>query len=153
MNNGIIDGNAALQSYKNRVNSIPTGSGYIRNIDTGQRVGVNDSKPYNDTKRTKVPKAPNDPFQTLYELSKRYNDFIVENNLNEHKVNYDDFFDRNSPSYIDPTNRQDVDETEQYILNQLYRMQKDDRYVPDYEDYQEMTDEEFKAYEDLLFGS
>ncbi len=147
----LIDGNAALQSYRDMVNSVDSGSGYIYNRNTGQEAGVRDSRPY--SLDGNVTKAPVDPSQALYDVVQRYNDHILANDLNDNKINLEDYGNPDSPNYLDPNDPQRYDEESRYLKNQLYKLQGDKRHVPTYEDTEEMSDEEFEAYEELLYGS
>ncbi len=131
----LIDGNKALQDYKDLVDSIPPGSGYIRDYDTGEFAGVRNSVPIagtNDNNATVDRYAPVSSHQALLDTVDRYNSYIDANDLNEEKINFQDYFDENSPLSLQ--DGQDVDAEGQYLQNQLFRMQKDQRYVPDYED-------------------
>ncbi len=78
---------------------------------------------------------------------KQYNDFISANDLNDSRINLEDYFNPDSPNHLDPTDPQGIDAEGKYIQNQLYRLQKDQRYVPTYDDAMEMSDEDFLKFE------
>ena len=146
-----IDGNAILASMQAQRAALPQNYGQIINRDTNQSMEKIGSAPMveNPPRSAKVQKAGSkaSPRDELYRQVKRYNDFISSNDLNDSRINLEDYFNQDSPNYLDPTDPQGIDAEGQYIQNQLYRLQKDQRYVPDYEDAMEMSDEDFLKFE------
>ncbi len=148
-----IDGNAILAMMQAQRERLPGHYGRITNRSTGQVVEKLGNAPIveNQTMVVKAPgtaKTGSSPRDELYRQVKRYNDFIASNDLNDSRINLEDYFNTDSPNYLDPTDPQGIDAEGQYLQNQLYRLQKDDRYVPDYEDAMEMSDEEFIKFEE-----
>ena len=151
----IIDGNAIIKNLKQQNIDQPKNYGRIKNLNTGQVVEKIGSKPItssqpNQSKSKQV--SPDlgsrlSPLDSVFALAKQYNDFIAANDLNDSRINLDDYFNQDSPNYLDQTDPQGIDAEGQYIQNQLYRLKGDKRYVPDYEDVMSMPDEEFVKYE------
>ena len=86
----------------------------------------------NTKSSVKKKSAKVDPIDKLIGMIDQYNSHIITNDLNDEKINIESLFDKNSPSYLE--GKQDINEDTNYIQNQLYKLQKDKRYVPDYED-------------------
>jgi len=81
-------------------------------------------------------------------MVQRYNDYISTNDLNEERIEYADYFNRDSPNHLDQNDPQGIDAEGQYLQNQLYRLKGDKRYVPTDEDISEMSDEDFIKFEE-----
>ena len=87
------------------------------------------------------PKVKVNNVDALIGLVDKHNDYINANDLEDQTINYEDYFNKNKPEFIE--GKQDIGEEINYIQNQLWKIQKDKRYVPDYEDMKLMGDDEF----------
>lgn len=145
-----IDGNAIIAQNRKKRNSIPKGSGRIVNRNTGEVIERNgsDAVAFNpDDFRQYVPEGRTpERMDGLYQLVRLYNEAIDQDDLNEQKVDFNEYFDEESPNYIDPTDPRSVDREARYLMNEFYRLKKDPQYVPDYEDVQEMNDRDYEDY-------
>jgi hypothetical protein len=86
-----------------------------------------------------------DPIESLSPLVQKYNDYIMANDLNDNLIDVRDYANKNSPSFLngEPFG---INEEKDYLQNQLWRLQNDERYTPDYEDLDSLTDDEYEAY-------
>jgi len=94
------------------------------------------------TRRRKAQEKLN-PVNELRGLVQEHNAYIRGNKLADSLIDLQDYQNPNSPQYLDGS-RFGINEEKNYVQNQLYRMQKSDKYIPDYEDWDNMNDEDFE---------
>ncbi len=102
------------------------------------------SKPKQKRRRKPV----QDPLLQLDKLVQEHNDYIYGNDLDDRTIPYVEYFNKNSPSFLD--GNESIGEELKYVQNRLWKLQGDGRYVPDYEDTETMSDQEFSDYMDKL---
>lgn len=151
-NNQTINGNDVLSAFHRQQQQLPPNYGMIRDLNGGSVLQKIGSSPIKESRVEPPGRVAVDPMDGLSAMVKQYNDYISANDLNDQRIEYADYFNRDSPSYIDQTDPQGIDSEGQYLQNQLYRLQKDKRYIPDYEDVMEMSDEEFNRYDKEVLG-
>ena len=150
-----IDGNAILAAMQAQRERLLQNYGRIANRSTGQVVEKIGNTPItqNPQRLAKVDKGQRvgslpSPSDALHQMVQRYNDYISTNDLNEERIEYADYFNRDSPNHLDQNDPQGIDAEGQYLQNQLYRLKGDKRYVPTDEDISEMSDEDFIKFEE-----
>ncbi len=140
-----INLNAMLKLDQIRRGRQPQSFGSIRNLNTGQTMEMLGQSPMaqqvlqsqQNQKKTAQKKPAkkqedNASIDGLYSMVTKYNDFIDQNDLPEAKVNFDDFFNKDRPSYI--SGKDDIVEERKHLQNQFYRLNGDKRFIPTYED-------------------
>ena len=96
-----IDGNAILASMQAQRAALPENYGRIANRSTGQSIEKLGNAPIKSN-QTMVAKAPgaaktgSNPRDELYRQVKQYNDFIASNDLNDSRINLEDYFNQDS---------------------------------------------------------
>ncbi len=87
-------------------------------------------------------------FAPLTKLVNEHNAYIDLNDLNDPKIDVNDYYDKNSPSYLEKNDTMGIGEERDYLQNQMFRMQGDKRYVPDYEEMKKMSDDQYMKFID-----
>ncbi len=139
-----INGNSVLAKYKSEQNKLPNNSGRITNTSTGAVLEKINSKPKPMAKRRK--KSVQDPMLQLEKMVNYHNDIIEFEELPDRTIPYVEYFDRNSPSFIE--NNESLGEEIKYVQNRLYKVLGDPKYVPDHEDMETMDDDTFMKFID-----
>jgi len=109
------------------------------------------SKPLQKIQNDKVREPMMNPMDKLTSLVQGYNDYISGFDLPDQRINMENYFNKNDPAYIDQSQMeenlaQSIAEENKYVQNRLWKLQKDDRYIPDYEDMDAMDDIEYETY-------
>ena len=152
----VIDGNAVLSAFHKQQNQLPAGYGMIRDGNTTVHGGgskpieaIEHIKPLKHIKQIKHEPSSSD---TLRSMVDQYNTYIHQNDLPDNTVDFNAYSDVNNPNSLDLNDTMQIKEEQKYLQNQLYRMQKDKMYVPDYEDVEEMDDATYEKYAHDVLG-
>ncbi len=146
---GVINGNDVLARLRAEQSKLPKNYGKITNRNTGEVVEKIGNAPVIAKPRKPRKRKPvQDPLLQLDKLVQEHNDIIYGNDLDDRPIPYVDYFNKNSPQYLN--GNESINEEKKYVQNRLWKLQGDDRYVPSYEDTEVMDDEEFTKYMDSL---
>ncbi len=146
---GVINGNNVLNKMRAEQSKLPKNGGSITNRSTGEKVIASGAKPkVLKPRKARKRKPVQDPLLQLDKLVQEHNDYIYGNDLDDRTIPYVEYFNKNSPSFLDGNER--IGEEMKYVQNRLWKLQNDGRYVPDYEDTEVMNDQEFSDYMDKL---
>ena len=148
----VLNGNAILQAFRQQQRQLPPHYGYIRNIDTGETVEKIGDKPIVESKAT-LKKEKRSPRDVISSLVKQYNDLLIQNDVKDDPIRFEDYDNNDSAYYLDWNDNTQVDSEKEYLQNQIWKLQGDKRYVPDYEDVMSMPDDKFEAYTKQLFSN
>ncbi len=91
-------------------------------------------------------KKKNNSMAQITKLVNKHNALIDLNNQKGQKYDIDDYGDKNSPQFLDPSDTFGISEEEQYLKNRIYKLNGDERYVPDHEELKKMNDEEYMEF-------
>ena len=98
-------------------------------------------------KKSKTPKQKKVKAPTMDDLAtmvQNHNDYVYAFDLPDPTINYEDYFNKDDPSFID--SKEGLGEEMKYVQNRIYKLQGDKRYVPDYEDVRELNDSDYEKY-------